>query len=80
MLYLDDIILLSRAFNLHMKNLETVFERSEKSDLKLNAKKCQFFRKEVTFFGHTVSQNRIKQKDHATIAKTLYNFIKKSAT
>ena len=46
-LYLDDIIVFSRTFDLHIKHLETVFERLENSGLRLNAKK--FFHKEVVF-------------------------------
>ncbi|MCW4334348.1 MAG: RNase H-like domain-containing protein, partial [Candidatus Thiodiazotropha endolucinida] len=59
-LYLDDIIVFSKTFDEHMAHLETVFERLEQSGLKLKAKKCYFFSKEVTFLGHTVSENGIK--------------------
>ena len=59
-LYLDDIIVFSKTFDQHITNLETVFEKLEQTGLKLKARKCQFFTKEVTILGHTVSQNGIK--------------------
>ena len=67
-LYLDDIIVFSKSFDLHIKHLETVFERLQMSGLKLNAKKCQFFRKEVTFLGHIVTQDGIKPDTSKTEA------------
>ena len=34
-----------------------MFDRLERANLKLKAKKCSFFGKEVTFLGHVVSEN-----------------------
>ena len=59
-LYLHDIIVFSRTFDLNIVHIETVFERLENSGLRLNAKKCQFFCKEVVFLGHIVTQNGVK--------------------
>ena len=58
-LYLDDIIVYSRDFEKHLENLSLVFDRLERANLKLKAKKCSFFGKEVTFLGHVVSENGI---------------------
>ena len=59
-LYLDDIVVFSKLVDQHITDLETVLGRLEQSGLKLKTKKCQFFSKEVTILGHTVSQNGIK--------------------
>ena len=59
-LYLDDIVVFSKTVDQHITDLETVLGRLEQSGLKLKTKKCQFFSKEVTILGHTVSQNGIK--------------------
>ena len=68
-IYLDDIIVFSRTFDLHIKHLETVIERLQKSGLRLNALKCQFYRKEVVLFlGYIVTQNRIKPDSSKTEA------------
>ena len=40
LIYLDDIIVFSKTFKEHLKNLKVVFERLKNSNLKLNPKKC----------------------------------------
>lgn len=67
-LYLDDIIVYSRTFTDHLKNLETVFERLDSANLKLKAKKCKFFTKEVTFLGHIISEKEVKTDPDKTAA------------
>jgi hypothetical protein len=59
-LYLDDIIVYSQSFDEHLENLNLVFDRLQNVNLKLKAKKCNFFRREVSFLGHIVSENGIK--------------------
>ncbi|MCG8048838.1 MAG: RNA-directed DNA polymerase, partial [Candidatus Thiodiazotropha taylori] len=58
-LYLDDIICHSKTFDEQFTNLEMVFERLRKANLKLNPKKCHLFQKEVTFLGHTINENGV---------------------
>ena len=58
-LYLDDIICHSKTFEEQFTNLELVFERLRRANLKLNAKKCHLFQKEVTFLGHTISERGV---------------------
>lgn len=58
-LYLDDIICHSKTFEEQFSNLELVFERLRNANLKLNPKKCHLFQKEVTFLGHTISENGV---------------------
>ena len=65
-LYLDDIIVYSRTFVEHLKNLKTVFDRLDSANLKLKAKKCKFFRKEVTFLGHVISEKGVKTDSSKT--------------
>lgn len=59
-LYLDDIIVYSRTFDEHLENLSLVLDRLQSVNLKLKAKKCNFFRREVSFLGHIVSKEGIK--------------------
>ncbi|VDI14168.1 Hypothetical predicted protein [Mytilus galloprovincialis] len=59
LLYLDDIIIFSKTFDEHMDHLDQVFNRLGEANLKLSPKKCHLLRKEVTFLGHTVSENGI---------------------
>lgn len=59
LLYLDDIIIFSKTFDEHMDHIDQVFNRLGEANLKLSPKKCHLLRKEVTFLGHTVSENGI---------------------
>lgn len=53
---LDDIIT-GKTFEDKLKNLSKVFERlKKKANLKLKAKTCCLFAKEVTYFGHVISE------------------------
>ncbi|MCG8034498.1 MAG: DDE-type integrase/transposase/recombinase, partial [Candidatus Thiodiazotropha taylori] len=60
LIYLDDIIIFSDTFESHLERLEAVFQRLQTYNLKLKASKCEFFRKEVTYLGHVVSEEGIK--------------------
>jgi hypothetical protein len=54
-LYLDDIIVYSQSFDEHLENLNLVFDRLQSVNLKLKAKTCNFFRREVSLLGHIQS-------------------------
>ena len=60
LIYLDDIIIFSDTFEQHLDRLEAVFERLHTYNLKLKASKCEFFKPEVTYLGHVVSEDGIK--------------------
>ena len=55
LVYIDDIIIVGQSFEQHLQNLQQVFERLKQAGLKLQPKKCQFLRWEMTFLGHAVS-------------------------
>ncbi|XP_062616013.1 uncharacterized protein LOC134277706 [Saccostrea cucullata] len=50
----------ARTFDEHLDNLSLVLDRLQSVNLKLKAKKCNFFRREVSFLGHIVSKEGIK--------------------
>ena len=58
--YVDDIICFSQTWQQHMRDLDTVFQRLQKTGLKVNLAKCQFAQTEVPFLGHLVSREGIK--------------------
>lgn len=58
-LYIDDIIVIGGSERHHLKNLQKVFDCLRKRNLKLNPEKCCFFRKEVTFLGHLLTDKGI---------------------
>ena len=59
LIYLDDIIVFGKIFELHMQNLEEVFIHQKEANLKINAQKCLFFQKQTIFLGHLVSDKGI---------------------
>ena len=54
LVYIDDIIIMGKTFNDHMRNLQAVFERLRQAGLKLHLGKCQFLQQEVYFLDHVV--------------------------
>ena len=55
LVYLDDVIVMSRSFDEQLFRLSTVFDRLKVANLKLKPSKCKLFQREVVFLGHTVS-------------------------
>ncbi|UYV64981.1 K02A2.6-like [Cordylochernes scorpioides] len=45
LVYLDDIIVLGKNFEVHLSNIEKVFKRLQSANLKLSLKKCKLFKK-----------------------------------
>ena len=58
-IYLDDIIVHSKTPEEHLERLEAVFRKIAKAGLKLKPSKCEFFKSEITYLGHIVSNNGI---------------------
>ena len=60
MIYLDDIIIHGRTFEEMLSNLDRVLNKLQEAGLKLKARKCQLFQKEVEYLGHIVSSDGIR--------------------
>lgn len=58
--YIDDVLIFSQDVPSHFEYLSQVLGRLREAGLKLKPKKCHFFRREVHFLGHVVSQKGIK--------------------
>ena len=56
MTYLDDIIIFSKNELQHLEHLETVFSHLKEAGLKMKRSKCEFFKKEIHYLGHLISQ------------------------
>ena len=61
--YLDDILVYGKDREEHNARLEEVFKRIQLAGLRINPGKCDIYREELTFLGHTVSANGIKTND-----------------
>ena len=55
LVYLDDIIVVGKTFEEHLRNLGEVFQRIRKAGMKLNPTKCALFKSKVKYLGHIVS-------------------------
>ncbi|XP_067667689.1 uncharacterized protein [Haliotis asinina] len=55
LVYLDDVIVFGKDFKQVLSRLRTVFDRFREAGLKLKPSKCHFFKRQVSYLGHTVS-------------------------
>lgn len=69
--YIDDIIVTGYSINNHFNNLVQVFDRLRHYNLKLNPEKCRFFKSEVTYLGHKITDQGIlpDESKYETIKK-----------
>jgi hypothetical protein len=61
--FLDDVMVLGSSFADHLSNLRDAFSRFRLHGLKLKAKKCVLFQRQVEFLGRRVSSNEIAMTD-----------------
>ena len=74
-LYLDDIIIFSKAPKEHIQRLRGVFQKLWEAGLKLKPSKCKFFRTRISYLGHIVLKDGIetdpkKGKSNSKLANT----------
>ncbi|ROT75265.1 putative enzymatic polyprotein [Penaeus vannamei] len=62
-LYLDDLLIASKDVAEHEYKLKLVFQRLADANLTINVKKCQFFRKQTEYLGHTVDSAGLRPND-----------------
>lgn len=58
--YMDDIVIYSRDFDSHLRDIERVLKRLRAAGLKLKPSKCQFLRSQVKYLGHIVSADGVR--------------------
>jgi len=58
--YLDNILLLSRDFPEHYKHLEMLFQKLRDANLRMDGKKCIYAKDEVKYIGHILSADAIR--------------------
>ena len=59
LVHLDDVIIFAKTFKEMLDRLRIVFARLRAAGLKLNRKKCTFFKREIKFLGHLISKQGI---------------------
>ena len=60
MAYLDDIIIFSQTLEEHLKHIEIIFQKLKVAGLKLKESKCDFFKSEIHYLGHLISDKGIQ--------------------
>ncbi|MCG8044577.1 MAG: RNase H-like domain-containing protein [Candidatus Thiodiazotropha endolucinida] len=60
LIFLDDILIFSENFEDHLDRLEAVFSRLRQHGLKLKPSKCEFFKTNVKYLGHVVSEEGVR--------------------
>ena len=66
LMYLDDIIVAGKTFEDMVNNLSLIFDRFISAGLKLKARKCTLFAKEVSFLGFHISEEGLKTDPNKT--------------
>ena len=56
MAYLDDILIYGKTFKEHKHNVKIVLRCLKEKGIKLNPKKCQFFKKEIRYLGRLLTK------------------------
>ena len=62
LVYIDDVFVLGECFETAMSNLHEVLRRFSVNNLKMKAKKCDLFQKEVEYLGRLVSAKGVTLK------------------
>lgn len=60
LVYLDDVIIVGKTFQDHLRNLREVFQQLREAGLKLKPTKCDFCSLQVEFLGHIVSADGVQ--------------------
>ena len=68
LVYIDDVIIFSKDFDQHLKDLEEVLDRVSRAGMKLKPKKCSLFKAEVSFLGHLVGRDGVRTDPEKTRA------------
>lgn len=58
--YLDDILIFSTTLAEHKNSLEKIFRKLQEHNLKIQADKCSFMKKETEFLGHVLTKEGIQ--------------------
>ena len=61
--YLDDLIVVSKSLDDHIQHVRTVLQRLREHGIKLKAKKCDLFKREVRFLGRKISGEGYRMDD-----------------
>lgn len=58
--YIDDIVIFSSTFEVHLQHLSEVFQRLRDAGLKLTPSKCFFAQKQIKYLGHLLGKEGVQ--------------------
>ena len=61
--YIDDIVIIGETFQETIDRYKEVAKRFRKANLKVNLEKSSFFKRQIEFLGHTISEEGIQPSD-----------------
>ena len=59
-IYIDDIVVFASSIEQLLERLRELFLRLRKAGMKMNPKKCDFFKKQLSYLGHIVSERGVE--------------------
>lgn len=68
LIYLDDLIIISKTFDQHLEDLKTVFERLQYFKLQAKQTKCKFVCAKIKYLGHILTTSGIKMDPSKVVA------------
>src|SRR5436190_1835369 len=78
LVYLDDIIIFGNTIEEHLSNIQKVFDKLRRANLKIQIDKSEFFKTEVEYLEFIISkdglkpnQKKVETIDKITISKTV---------
>ena len=74
LVYLDDVIVLSRTHAEHAKHLCPVLSLLGSAGISLKLKKCSLFQPKVHYLGHVISTGKLSVDDTAANALKMFSF------
>jgi hypothetical protein len=74
--YLDDIVIYSESFELHMEHLREVFDRLRRAGLTIKPEKVKFTTQDISFLGHNVSPAGVRIDPERTKAIRVFPPVK----
>ena len=70
--YMDDIIIYSNTIEEHLEHLRLVLGRIRHHKMRIKKKKCEFFKTEIEYLGHTISTGVLKPSQNKCLALFQY--------
>jgi len=58
--FLDDILIYSKSYDEHVEHIRKVLQRLRQHQFYAKLKKCEFFKRSVTFLGHDISEEGVR--------------------